>query len=384
MNRESEFPPTVELNASDYFSIACGFDLSRHGHLGDIPMYKTAMLGCGGRARGHADAYRFVKRGKLAAICDMNEERLNTFGDEFGIASRYTDLDEMLEKEKPDVLHIVTSPVVPNGSERIRYPLMKQASDHGVPAAIVEKPVAVEGEDWKQIAELAEETQTKFVVNTQLDFHPKNLELKKDVVEGRIGEIKFIDASARSTPVEQGGHVLQLVSSYIDNSRPVRVLGQISGKENLNSAAGHPSPTHAVGHALYENGVHVSLAFGTEMAQKASDDPGIYGHKRVFVAGTKGFVHWRFSSWERSTLAGGYESGPLDYGEQDVVAQGNFTEAIFDWLDDENNVHPTHLKQSLAEFNLLLGIYYSGITNEIIELPFEPPDGLMDLLREKL
>ena len=27
-------------------------------------MYKTAMLGCGGRARGHADAYRFVKRGK--------------------------------------------------------------------------------------------------------------------------------------------------------------------------------------------------------------------------------------------------------------------------------------------------------------------------------
>ena len=29
-------------------------------------MYKTAMLGCGGRARAHADAYRFVKNGKLA------------------------------------------------------------------------------------------------------------------------------------------------------------------------------------------------------------------------------------------------------------------------------------------------------------------------------
>ena len=183
-------------------------------------MYKTAMLGCGGRARGHADAYRFIKRGKLAAICDMNTELLNKFGDDFGISSRYTDLDEMLEKEKPDVLHIVTTPVIPSSKERIRYPLMKQASDHGVPAAIVEKPIAVEGEDWKQIARLAEETKTKFVVNTQLDFHPKNLELKRDVVEGRIGEIKFIDASARSTPVEQGGHVLQLVSSYIDNSRP--------------------------------------------------------------------------------------------------------------------------------------------------------------------
>ena len=348
-------------------------------------MYKTAMLGCGGRARGHADAYRFVKRGKLAAICDMNAERLNTFGDDFGISSRYTDLDEMLEKEKPDVLHIVTSPVVPNSDERIRYPLMKQASDHGVPAAIIEKPVAIEGEDWKQIAGLAEETETKFVINTQLNFHPKNLELKNDVVEGRIGEIKFIDASARSRPSEQGGHVLQLVSSYIDDAHPVRVLGQIAGSEHLNSApGGHPSPTHAAAQVLYENGVHVSIAFGTEFGQMASDDPGIYGHKRVFVVGTKGFVHWRFSSWERLTLDGGYEGGPLNYGEQDVVAQANFTEAIFDWLENESKVHPTHLKQSLVENNLILGMYYSGITNEIVDLPFEPPDGLMDLLREKL
>ena len=348
-------------------------------------MYKTAMLGCGGRARGHADAYRFVKRGRLIAICDMNAERLNNFGDEFGISSRYTDLDEMLEKEKPDVLHIVTSPVVPNSNERLRYPLMKQASEHGVPAAIIEKPVAVEGEDWKQIAGLAEETETKFVVNTQLNFHPKNLELKRDVAEGRIGEIKFIDASARSRPAEQGGHVLQLVSSYIDDARPIRILGQIAGSEHLNSApGGHPAPTHAAAQVLYENGVHVSIAFGTEMAQTASDDPGIYGHKRVFVVGTKGFVHWRFSSWERLTLDGGYEDGPLNYGEQDVVAQANFTEAIFDWLADENSVHPTHLKQSLIENNLILGMYYSGITNEIIELPFDPSDGLMDALREKL
>ncbi len=345
-------------------------------------MYKTAVLGCGGRARAHASAYRFVKGGKLAAICDMNEELLNSFGDDFGISSRYTDLDEMLEKEKPDVLHIVTAPVLRGTSERIRYPLMKQTSDHGVPAAIVEKPIAVESEDWKQIAGLAEETQTKFVVNTQLNFHPQNLELKADVAAGRIGEIKFIDASARSTPVDQAPHVLQLVSSYIDNSRPTRVLGQISGAEQLDSA--QPSPMHAAGHVLYENGLHVSVAFGTGMGTLASDSESTVAHKRVFVVGTKGFVHWRFSSWERTTPESGYEGGPLNYGEQDTAAQGNLTEAVFDWLDDENNVHPTHLKQSLAEFNLLLGIYYSGITNEIIDLPFEPPDGLMDSLRKEL
>ncbi len=345
-------------------------------------MYKSAFLGCGGRARAHASAYRFVKGGKIGAICDMNEELLNKFGDDFDVSSRYTDLDEMLEKEKPDLLHIVTAPVLRGTNQRIRYPLMKQASDHGVPAAIVEKPIAVESEDWKQIAGLAEETKTKFIVNTQLNFHPKNLELKRDVADGKIGEIKFIDASARSTPVDQAPHVLQLVSSYIDNSRPVRVLGQIAGREQLDSA--QPSPMHAAGQAIYENGLHVSLAFGTGMGTLASETGGTVTHKRVFVVGTKGFVHWRFSSWERSTHEGGYEGGPLNYGEQDIQAQGNLTEAAFDWLDDEKNEHPTHLKQSLAEFNLLLGIYYSGITNQIIDLPFDPPDGLMASLKEHL
>ncbi len=345
-------------------------------------MYKSAFLGCGGRARAHASAYRFVKGGKIGAICDMNEDLLNSFGEQFDVSSRYTDLDEMLEKEKPDLLHIVTAPVLRGTNQRIRYPLMKQASDHGVPMAIVEKPIAVESEDWKQIAGLAEETKTRFIVNTQLNFHPKNLELKRDVAEGKIGEIKLIDASARSTPVDQAPHVLQLVSSYIDNSRPTRVLGQIAGKQQLDSA--QPSPMHAAGQAIYDNGLHVSLAFGTGMGTLASEGGGTVTHKRVFVVGTKGFVHWRFSSWERSTHEGGYEGGPLNYGEQDIQAQGNLTEAAFDWLDDEKNEHPTHLKQSLAEFNLLLGIYYSGITNEIIDLPFDPPDGLMDLLREKL
>ena len=48
-------------------------------------MYKCAFLGCGGRARGHAHAYQHIERGEIVALCDMNEELLNSFGDEFGV-----------------------------------------------------------------------------------------------------------------------------------------------------------------------------------------------------------------------------------------------------------------------------------------------------------
>ena len=345
-------------------------------------MFKSAILGCPGRARGHARAYEHVKRGKVAAICDLNEELLHSFGEEFGIEKRYTDIHEMLDKERPDLLHIVTSPLTRDTLEPLRYPLMNIASEHGVPGAIVEKPVAVKAEDWRDLLALSKCTKTKFSVNTQLNFHPKNLELKRDVSEGRIGDIKFIDASARLVPVDQGPHVLQLVSSYIDNTRPVKVMGQVSGAKTLGSA--QPSPDHAVARIIYANGLHVSVAFGTEMGPRVLEESGNNRHKRVFVVGTRGFVHWAFDKWERSTPDGGYEGGDLDYGEQNALAQIGLTEAMFDWIEDDDKVHPTHLDQSLAEFNILLGIYQSALTNAPIELPFEPPDGLLDSLKEIL
>jgi hypothetical protein len=44
----------------------------------------------------------------------------------------------------------------------------------------------------------------------------------------------------------------------------------------------------------------------------------------------------------------------------------------------------THLAQSLAEFNMLLGIYASALTHAPIQLPFNPPDGLIDSLKAVL
>lgn len=335
-------------------------------------MYKCAMLGCGGRARGHAAAYKHVQGGTLSAICDMNLERLNAFSKDFGIKTTYSSYEKMLEKEKPDVLHIVTPPT-------IRHSVMKIASDAGVPAVVIEKPIAIQGEDYRDLVKLADSTSTKFCVNTQLNFHPANLRMKQLVNDGKIGEIKFIDASARSTPVDQGPHVLQLVSSYIDNSRPKQVFGIISGGENLSSH--QPSPDDATATIFYQNGVRASVSFGLRGGPLADGNESRYQHKRVSVYGTKGFAHWRMNGWECFTQEGGYESGVHSYGEEDVLGQAGLTEAIFAWLDDDKNVHPTHLKQSLAEFNLLMGMYHSGMTREPISLPFDPPDNIIEALK---
>ena len=335
-------------------------------------MFKSAMLGCGGRARGHADAYKFVKGGKLSAICDLSNDLLQKLGNDFGIEKRYSKYEEMLEKEKPDVLHIVTPPT-------LRHSLMKVAADHGVKAVIVEKPIAVQAEDYRDLLGLANSSQTKFIVNTQLNFHPRNLDLKKTVAEGKIGEIKFIEGSARMWPVEQAPHVLQLISSYINNSQPVKVFAQTAGKHYLTHKS--PSPDNSTAAIWYKNGVRAHVNFGTASAPKVHESEHVHMHKRVAVYGSKGYIQWTMWNWERFTPEGGYESGKHDYGAEDVLAQAGLTDAVFDWIKDESKIHPTHLKQSLAEFNLLLGIYVSGLEHRVLDLPFDPPNKLLETLK---
>ncbi len=241
-------------------------------------MMKAAFLGCGGRARGHANAYKYVEKGQMVALCDMNEERLKSFGDDYGVETRYTDIHEMLDKERPDVLHIVTPPT-------LRYDLMKIADDHEVPVVIIEKPIAIQGEDWKQIDELRKTAKTKYVVNTQLHFHGPNLELKKDIADGRIGDLRFIDVSARSTILDQGVHVLELGHSYNDFDKPIRVFGQVSGAKTLSTR--QPSPDIAEAFVEFENGVRAQLVNGT-VAAKVVDSDSPYAHKRVCAYGTRG------------------------------------------------------------------------------------------------
>ena len=335
---------------------------------------RSACLGCGPRARQHALAYELVTKGQLAAICDLDEGRLQAFGEEFGIDRRYTDLHHMLEAEKPDLLHIVTLPT-------IRVDLMTAAAEHEVPVVIVEKPIAIQGEDYRQIAALNERSRTRFVVNTQLHFHPRNLELKRYVAEGHIGEVRFVDVSARSTMLDQGVHVLELAHSYSGFAPFSHVFGQVSGRENLSGR--QPAPDLAEAAIAFENGVRAQMVCGA-FAPRANDSEVIYMHKRIAVYGTRGFVHWTMTGWERFSQQDGYASGEHEYREQDVRAQAALTDAAFEWAADENAPHPTRLERNLQQFSVVLGIYASALRDAPVELPFDPPDRMLETFKERL
>ena len=76
-------------------------------------MYRSAIVGCGNRSINHARAYAQVTRGQLAACCSRRPEVRDAFAARFGLRA-YAGVAEMLEREKPDLVHLVTWPAVPS------------------------------------------------------------------------------------------------------------------------------------------------------------------------------------------------------------------------------------------------------------------------------
>lgn len=331
--------------------------------------FRCAFLGCGPRAAGHARAYQHITRGEMVACCDLNERRLHEFGDEWGIEDRYVDFREMVAQHSPDLVHLVTPPT-------IRVSLMTDLAELEVPAVLVEKPICIGARDYHQLRELNAQTDTKFTVNQQLRYHPMILDFLQQVQAGDIGQVRFIDASCIRGMSAQGVHVLDLMCAFSEYAEPQTIFGASSGYDDLDGT--HPGPRTAAWMITFRNGLRAMLQCG-EGAPVFERGP--INNIRIALYGTHGFVHWRMNAWERSRPGGEIEAGEKSYSEEDTIAQVNLTNAVFDWLEKDQPTE-TRLQRALDEWLVILGGYMSAVENRPVQLPFDPPDDLLDRFKE--
>src|SRR5690348_10815466 len=72
---------------------------------------KVAVIGLGiGRSHIVEGYLPHPDRFKVSVLCDLNTERLNTVGDEFGITRRVTEFADVLRMEDIDIIDICTPP----------------------------------------------------------------------------------------------------------------------------------------------------------------------------------------------------------------------------------------------------------------------------------
>jgi predicted dehydrogenase len=69
---------------------------------------KAAVIGTGVAGRFHVQAYEKCPHTQVIAVCSTSRERAQAFAQEFGVRP-YTSIDDMLAKERPDVVTVATS-----------------------------------------------------------------------------------------------------------------------------------------------------------------------------------------------------------------------------------------------------------------------------------
>lgn len=342
-----------------------------------MPKYRSAIIGCGGRAYGHANAYHQVSQAELVACANRSDTaRREKFANTFSIAG-YADAERMLRTEQPDLVHLVAMP------DQWRE-LIPMVSDLNVPACIVEKPIACGVEDWRFLSELEAQTNTKFGVGKQFRWHPGLLSCRKAVQDGELGNINFLNFSCGMNLIAQGTHIIDWAMSLNNDSPIVRVFGAASGVELLDSD--YPAPDVTSCQVLFENGVYGFWNTGFTSPHVMDDDT-TYRHCRVAAYGEIGhtlfeeFAGWKVVSTEKVE---NHQTTPDEWRQNNDLAQAGLTQAMFDWLEDDTSPVETNLKLALHQFNAVLGIYLSAISHQPIDIPFDPPDDLDIQLRGAL
>jgi D-apiose dehydrogenase len=141
---------------------------------------RGACIGAGYFSHFHYDAWRRIPEVEIVACCDLNEERRCGVAAEFGLQHHYADYREMLDRERPDFVDIITPPTT-------HLEMCAEAAQRGV-HIICQKPLATNWDDARQLVATAGKTGARLMVHENFRFQPWHREIKRLLDAGAIGD----------------------------------------------------------------------------------------------------------------------------------------------------------------------------------------------------
>ena len=146
---------------------------------------KVAVTGCGNVSVNHFDALAEIPGAEIVAAVDIKRERAEKYAKITG-AKAYTDYDEMLRTEKPDVVHIATP-------HWLHTPMAVKALDSGA-HVFLEKPCSVTSEEADALAKAQSRSGKQVAVCFQNRYNDSSVKMKELIDGGTLGGIKSIRA----------------------------------------------------------------------------------------------------------------------------------------------------------------------------------------------
>lgn len=151
-------------------------------------MKRVGIVGCGSIAAVHAAALGAMENISLCAFADCKRERAEEFNRKYCSqkARVYGSLEEMLEKEKLDAVHVCTP-------HYLHAPMAEELLKKGI-SAFVEKPAAMKPDEFKRLREAAGCSAGRLGFCFQNRYNGTTCKIDELVKEGSLGEVRGMRA----------------------------------------------------------------------------------------------------------------------------------------------------------------------------------------------
>jgi D-apiose dehydrogenase len=139
---------------------------------------RFAVAGAGFWARYQLAAWREVPGVRCVAVCDRARARAERLAAAHGAAA-YADAAELLDRERPDFLDVVTD--LPGHA-----PLVKLAASKGVPV-VCQKPMAATPAECEELVEVCHRAGVPFIIHENWRWQAPLRHVKELLAQGAVG-----------------------------------------------------------------------------------------------------------------------------------------------------------------------------------------------------
>jgi len=149
-------------------------------------MIHWGILGGGKIAHTFAEEFKRIQGGKIMGIASRDREKAKLFSEKYTIPEVIS-YQELYESENIQAVYIATP-------HNFHFEQAKNCILHGK-SVLCEKPITVNEKQFSILSELAKEKKVFLMEGLWSYFLPANQEARKWIQEGRLGQIKLIQAN---------------------------------------------------------------------------------------------------------------------------------------------------------------------------------------------
>lgn len=272
---------------------------------------KIGLIGAGNIAREHLKSYAELDNVEIAAVCDINEKRLNNTADDFGIANRYTSVEAMLAAEKElDAADVC----VWNCNHAKCTIAALNAGLH----VLCEKPMAYTAKEAEEMKACADRNGKLLMIGFVTRFEPETKVVKDFIDNGYVGDIYYAKAqyirrhgapggwfcdksrSGGGPVIDLGVHVIDRTRYLMGKPTPVSVyaatFNKLGKRDNLktgvnwfpdDAAEQNVCDVEDMGIAMirFDNGAVIQLETSYSINGESVNGLDLYGTKGGFRTG---------------------------------------------------------------------------------------------------